>query len=295
MVRSTWALIHDAETLASQLTKAAAKIGKPKSNGLGEIWDLPCLHAYLWKTKIDDLDFKGLTENVVLKLKGYTGWRSDDLTGLYVTNSFNWVGASENSPPGVYIKHFDPKAKKGKWSASVYIPRLSDKYQTLCLYRALKLLCSRLSGCSVPLTSDIVDSQGASCKDQPLLCWMKNKQPQPLASSTVANYFKKAFLEKVTGPKGKLSESFNPHSSRNAVASALHDMGVPTAQIAALTQNTAATLDSTYIRLVLREWDLPLDCIRAQPRLCAKLLLPFVHHTSKAAGGDTCDCSTLLS
>ena len=84
---------------------------------------------------------------------------------------------------------------------------------------------------------------------------------------------------------------------RNAVASALAAMGVPAASISALTLNSAATLEQTYIVPVDRDWAIPHACVDAQELLPAKLLLPFVHFDSTTKGkrkAKTCGCSKLL-
>lgn len=291
VVRSTWDLIADPQALVSQLSKAAAKIGKPKSRGISDVWDLADLHHYVWGDNIAALDFKSLNENGILKLKAFTGWRSDDLVGLYQRHSFKWV----ENPPGVYVKHFNAKKKQNAWSGSVYVPKLADKYKSLCLYAWLRLILTKVSGAP---DVDIRDEKGKACKDKPLLCWSAKNMLKPMAAGTVANYFKNCFLANIniTDSDKKLADIYSPHSSRNAVASALHNMGVPTAQIAAHTQNSAATLDATYIRVVARAWDIPNPCVDAHQHLAAKLLVPFVHYTSaQALQAGACDCAKLLA
>jgi hypothetical protein len=72
-------------------------------------------------------------------------------------------------------------------------------------------------------------------------------------------------------------------------------MGIDANNIASHMNTSAQNLQSTYITLVQREWQLPTACIAQQNFLAAKLLVPYAHY--KATGGDStkaCSCNSLL-
>ena len=142
----------------------------------------------------------------------------------------------------------------------------------------------------------------AETQARPLLIWRHARKQgaviyKPLRPNTIAKYFDNAFLANVHHRDKPLRDAFKAHSVRNAVASALAAMGVPAASISALTLNSAATLEQTYIVPVDRDWAIPQACVDAQELLPAKLLLPFVHFDSTTKGkrkAKTCGCSKLL-
>jgi hypothetical protein len=92
-----------------------------------------------------------------------------------------------------------------------------------------------------------------------------------------------------------LSDSFKPHSCRNALASLLHSMSVPAASIAAHMQTTAESLQKTYIRPIVDPSTLPPQCLQLSDSLVIKLIIPFVHYKTSDAQGAGCQCSLLFS
>ena len=305
-MRSTWELVYNPATLTSKLTKAAAKINKPKARGKGLTWDLPYLHEYIFADQpAREEKLRFLIEDTVLILRASTGWRSGDLAGLYDVGCDFVDDSSLRVQHGVYIRLWSTKAKKGAWSSPVFLPRLAAKWRKLCAYTALKSLLLALRDRDCPSSTLPSPAQvSRMVQARPLMVFEPSKTQQkrgnvslrPLAESTLASYFKSAFLENIRGDDGlPFSSSFGPHSVRNAVASALADMSVPSSRISTLTLNSAVTLDKTYICQVSRNWTLPLDCIKAQELLPAKLLLPFVHYTStEGDASKPCDCGKVL-
>jgi hypothetical protein len=310
VVRSTWDLIHNAATRTDKLTKAAAKINQPKSKSKGATWDISYLHEYLHDDEPidDDEDLKliALVEKTILRLRAQAGWRSGDLCGL-LDCGLTWLdtpgaGAATH---GVSVRLFDTKMHKKAWAPPVFFPRLADKYAQLCVYRALKMLLSVVQSVSVDTIS--VPSPTDFSKQvqaRPLMVFAPSKSAakrgeklhKPLSHSTIATYFKKAFLANITGAGGKkFDEVYTPHTARHAVASRLALMGVPAAKISTLTLNSAETLERTYILAVDLEWPTPEACMAGQTLLPAKILLPYVHYASTQGCNDTpCDCANLL-
>ena len=309
MVSSTWDLIDSPATLLAKLPKAASNINSAGAPKQQHIWDLAYLHQYFFDPEpaaSSDLParLRAATERVICLAKGATGWRSDDLAGIYIDSglSFKWhSGAGSN---GLYLRHFDAKAKQKQWSPFLFIPRLTSKYQAICLCSAIEQLCALIAGLQVTkLEVRSPNKASAKIMATPLLLWAPKKKSnatvalQPLASGTISNYFAKAFMDNVTMKQlddRTLAAVFEKHSSRHAVASALRDMGVDTSRISQVTMNSPNTLTSTYFRTVLRDWDLPKQCIAAighsQP--VALLLVPFVHYHSilTKSSDRSCDC-----
>ena len=89
------------------------------------------------------------------------------------------------------------------------------------------------------------------------------------------------------------ADSYTGHSARHAVASALRDMQVSAAAVAAHVQVKEATLESSYYTAVVRHWEIPQDCVAKQVHLAAKLAVPYVHYIS-SRDGSTCACNCLL-
>ena len=100
---------------------------------------------------------------------------------------------------------------------------------------------------------------------------------QYLHQDTLKNYFKEYFMANVAYADKHLSDSFKPHSCRNALASLLHSMSVPSASIAAHMQTTAESLQKTYIRPIVDPSTLPPQCLQLSDSLAVKLIIPFVH------------------
>ena len=310
VVRSTWDLIHNPAAITDKLTKAAAKINQPKRKATGATWDISYLHEYLHDDEPDDdhddLKLATLVEKTILRLRSQAGWRSGDLCGL-LDCGLTWLDtAGEGAAAhGVQVRLYDTKMYKKAWTPVVFFPHLSDKYSQLCVYRTLKLLLKMVN--SIDVKSISVPSPADPSKQvqaKPLMLYAPSKAAakrgetlhKPLSESTIATYFKKAFLANMTSTGGKKFDTlYKPHSVRHAVASRLALMGVPTAKISTLTLNSAETLEKTYILAVDLEWSVPEDCVAGQALLPAKLLLPYVHYVSTKGYADApCDCAKLL-
>ena len=289
VIRSTWNLMHSPGAVADKLSKSAAKINAPKGRGYQQIWDLPYLHQYYDDVEMKDLDYTRLVENVIMKIKASTGWRSDDLCGLYLDHSFRWVEG------GVYVRVFNAKARQNAWSPPVFLPALHERFRRLCVPTAIRELMERVRPAQgrSHIRTHILSPGGERVQAIPLFCKMRQLKTSPpslefapFASATIGNYFSRAFLENINdGGMSYAERGFKAHSSRHAVASALSDMGVQAASIASLTLNSAATLQSTYILPVDRTWEIPKACVDAQKHLAAKLLVPLVHWASEEEAG----------
>jgi hypothetical protein len=316
VISYTWSVIHDPETACSKMNVVAGKLNRPKSRSTSRTWDLAYLHSYF--STPADLEpslcidaFKEHTGRAICLVKGATGWRAADLAGVYLEESFVWV------PQGVFIKNYNTKTRIGKWSERVLIPKLNKAHNVFSAYHAIRVLQKLLLDYIVKMgptfnyknaTIKSSSIRSGEVQDTSFFNWMhKGGVLKPLAPSTISGYFTKAFLDNVidSSTDAPLSEVHNQHSSRHAVASMLNDMGVPAASIAAITLNSAQTLQQTYIVPVERHYPLPLRCLENQPDNVAKLLLPFVHwHTSDKFIKEndnaedivigTCKCSLVL-
>ena len=58
---------------------------------------------------------------------------------------------------------------------------------------------------------------------------------------------------------------------------------------------SAENLTSTYISPIVDPSEYPAACLAAHSSLALKLLVPFIHHTSKDDEANTCKCSELTS
>ena len=74
------------------------------------VWDLPYLHQYTADVNLDGLELGELTEHVILRIRGMTGWRSADLAGLFRDLSFQWSSAQpDGARAGVHVRLFNTK------------------------------------------------------------------------------------------------------------------------------------------------------------------------------------------
>ena len=121
-----------------------------------------------------------------------------------------------------------------------------------CHVRVIEALCDRIRAIDTPhrASCTVLSPSGqGEITDFPIFVYKKGKKrdaPGDGASSatwqsphqdTLKNYFKEYFMANVACADKHLSDSFKPHSCRNAVASLLHSMSVPSASIAAHNAN----------------------------------------------------------
>ena len=304
VVTSTWDLLYNPDILITKIKKAAGKVNKPSQKQEKMTWDL----AYLWlyiggdncgspdTANIFGEDFKSLMEETICLVKGATGWRSDDIAGMYLDYSLQFTAL------GVYISNYDSKVGQRVHSTPFFLASLSPEFARIDVVCALRRVNDYVTAHkSEYKLSEIKDKHGNDAKAAPLFTHFKSKFYFALKSATIGNYFKRAFLDNVSdGPDSKpLSADHTPHTSRHAVASLLSDMGVATSAISTLTLNKPATLAGTYIIQVFRSYKLPEECIKAQKQLHLKLLIPYVHWHTSTKDGDknavegSCRCSAL--
>ena len=301
VIKHTWELALDPAAVAAKLSKSAAKITAPKRKPTSSTWDLPYLFQFLFEHKLDTvnaLKLKDFTAHVLRLLKGLSGWRTDDLTHLFVQNGIKF----HEDDSAVDLRLFDIKNYKNKWTPWVNFPRLHDDFASLCLVRLLRLLLNRQQAFQRPSVEVISPERGSNTviRDEPVFVFIKNgeRTASPYKPATLANFFAKGFLANVrTGPGTTLKSDYGAHSCRHAVVSALHDMQVSLTDISSMTLNTPSTLETRYLMAVKREWPLPVECCAQQPNLPLKLLMPFVHHFytegDGALGDGKCKCSQI--
>jgi hypothetical protein len=305
VVTSTWELINDPAVLISKIKKAAGKINKPTQKKVKSAWDLPYLHLYIggedggspdssYESPFTP-DHKGMMEEAICLLKGATGWRQDDVAGVHFDFNLQFT------PLGAYVSTYDSKIGQRVHSAPVFLPSLAPRFARIDAVRALRRVNDFVIANKAKIAlREIKDKSGEDCTATPLFTYAQKGKFYALAPGTVGNYFKRAFLDNVSdGPEAiLLSARYAQHSSRHAVASALFDMGVPPSAISAVTLNSAATLQQTYILPVVRSYLIPEDCVNKQKSLPLKLLLPYVHYHTSSKDGEiavpgTCGCDGL--
>ncbi len=124
----------------------------------------------------------------------------------------------------------------------------------------------------------------------------RGKEWHPMKPGIINNKFKSVFLDNVSDHSGTaLSSRYKAHSCRHAVASALRDMAVTPAAIAAHAATTPQSLENTYLLPVNRDWQVPMECVTKHAYLACKLLVPYVHYTSARENGGECRCDKLFS
>ena len=288
--------------ITARITKTAKKQNGAKSNGRSDVWDLPYLFEYVDNEDIGEMELSDLTNFVITRLKGFSGWRSADLTGIYHEHSFDFIHdpADTTKVKALRVRTFSSKVQKGQWSRWLTLPVLHSRLKHICPVRALLKLISTTRGYDLPTVAAQHPDTGARIEAKPLFIYKTRSGYAQLKADSVASKFRKLFLENVTTQRGgndiKLSMLYTAHTSRNAVASALNDMEVPANNIAAHMNTTADNLRSTYITTVLRDWELPRACIAHHELLAAKLAVPYAHYL--ATQGDAsraCNCNDLFA
>ena len=298
VIRSTWALLDDPYLVSDKISKAAAKANGPKKKGkYKEIWDINYAFQMMEGLEYKSMNFRDFMENFILKIKTYTGWRADDLHGMYIEHSFKWHMPEDGGFPGVYIKHYNAKNRQREWSQELFLPCLAPDYQLYCPYRIIKELEARLAKFEIKQV-DVYDGEGISpLWGTPVFNWQADDGTiQRMAAGTISSYYKKTLLDQVEAPiPGRtLGDYFTGHSVRHAVASALYEYDVQPLAIARHVGCTQATLEKTYVRPVERHWHYPEACVKAQPWLALKLMVPHVHWTSYVRDKkNICDCTRL--
>ena len=303
VIKDTWNVMHDPEALLSKMKRTAAKTNGRKSKGLSHIWNLYYLHSYVLDTDITKLDFRDLTGNLIMKLRMHLGWRSGDLTGIYLDHSFKRTREAL-SRPGIYIRSWNLKTTKGAWTGWSFVPdiALDGDYKEWSLSNTLDLYISRLGDDGEKVRIEHNAFAGDAPLDAtPLLQYRTSKKGtfpkfKKLGESTIANYFSEHFLDNVRDEDGRLGAQFKAHSCRNAVASLLAAIGVPNVDIAGHMQTSAESLANTYIRPIIDPSEYPQDCIAKHTSMVGKMLVPSVHYLSLTIKKkDHCDCSVFLA
>jgi hypothetical protein len=302
VVSSTWDLIEDPAAVLAKLPKAAAKINKAKKRPSTEVWDLAYLFQYCYDKDagiIARMTYKELLEHAVVLLKGASGWRSADLTCIYINYGLR---EEKGRQKGYSLRLFDTKTYKNAWTPWVFFPRLAPHYATICVATVIDFLRAQQQKFThaADTSKEIANPQGqGKVKDVPLFCFKDKAGLRPMARGTIANYFKRTFLQNVTSgdiPLDKAYPTLSAHANRHAVASTLMDMRQPLSDIARLTLNSPATLQDKYCIGVDRHWAIPQECVNAQDNLSVKLLLPFIHFISKEHNENAqCDCALALA
>lgn len=304
VVKSTWDLIENPQLIAYRLQKAAAKLNGAKGSDISQyIWDV----QYIWQMVEDqDIDeigsLRDLTINAVLKLKGTLGWRGADLKGLYFGEGLSFREEHSSTRSGIWVRHWDAKTRKAKWSEAVFFPKLSKKFKNFCVVRVIQAMEALLKAegvnavqlphstkCGIPFFVAQVYGKHQGKK--------RTKSLGEMQADTINAYFRDNFLAAVFDDDGKskLAATWGPHSARHAVDSALLDYGVPIAQLVPHVGHSEATITSTYKKIVRRHWDLPQECLDRQTFLTAKLLIPHVHWlTTEESKSGKCACASLL-
>ena len=326
VVADFWNIVDDPPTLNKKLKKAAAIVNGAKQKKISRSWNLFYLHDYVHDVSVDEMEFRELTQSVCVKMRGALGWRSADLTGIYIEHSFQWRspqnkqdGTAPACNDGVFVRAWGIKQQQGKFSEYTWVPRLATQFKDLCMVYAVELLIKKVEQYKQAgrAPSLIMDSQPAT----PLFCYAKKVRAEPdanavstlfpLKEGTISNYFKDYFLKQVADPgydsnnrpgcaaesSVKLSDQYDSHSCRNAVASlaVLAAANVPTVDIAGHMLCTADNLTSTYISPIVDPSDYPAACLAAHSSLALKLLVPFIHYKTKDETAKTCKCSELTS
>lgn len=301
-ISTLWDFIDNVPGLVTnRISKAAAKSNGAKSTGKSDTWDIATLHQYVDGENIYAKELPAAQDFIISRVKAATGWRSADLAGLYHDFSFDYTYDPEDNSKitAVKIRTYDSKVQKGRWSPWTSLPIFDVQYKHICAARALLYLCSKTRDLNVAKTEILHPDSGKTVAATPLFVYKKQGNYLPLKNETIASKFKKTFLANVTTKRGQkectLKDLYTAHSSRNAVASALNDMGVDSNNIASHMNTSVANLQNTYITSVIREWELPTACIAQQTFLAAKLLVPYAHYG--ATQGDLskpCSCKNLL-
>jgi hypothetical protein len=309
VITGFWDVVRDPLTTMNKLQMAAAKANGAKSKGLPSIWNLYYLQDYVHDLPIEELSHRDLTMNAVVKIRGTLGWRTSDIRGLFLDSSFVFANGVDGRP-GVWVRAFNLKTGQGRWSGMTFIPRLPSQYKDLCTVRVIEALCVRIRAIDTPhrASCTVLSPSGrGEITDFPIFVYKKGKKRdapgdgassatwQYLHQDTLKNYFKEYFMANVAYADKHLSDSFKPHSCRNALASLLHSMSVPAASIAAHMQTTAESLQKTYIRPIVDPSTLPPQCLQLSDSLVIKLIIPFVHYKTSDAQGAGCQCSLLFS
>jgi hypothetical protein len=247
------------------------------------------------------MDLKELVPNAIVKLRGATGWRSADLAGMVMHHSFKFKSR------GVDVRTFSTKSKKGKWTDWVFIPRLADKWKELCAVEALERLHEKIARLEL-FTNTRFDKievivNGEKMGVCPFFIYELANWIKPYRPSTISNKFVEYLLDNVvdstTNEPFSAVKDWNAHSCRNAVASLLHAMNVPLADMAAHMCCSQVNLETTYIRTIVDPSEYPRPCIDKFSYLAAKLLVPSVHyftlqHNQGTPNEGQCGCESLL-
>ena len=106
MVHSTWSLLDQPELATAKMSKAAGKINGAKGeNAASDIWDIQYVWQMVQGEDFAEMDLRSLMENAIMKMKAATGWRSDDLEGVFFGEGLSFQWSHSTSGNSVAIRH----------------------------------------------------------------------------------------------------------------------------------------------------------------------------------------------
>jgi hypothetical protein len=232
-------------------------------------WDLSYLHLYLGGEDCDSsnsppfgTEFKGLMEETICLVKGATGWRQDDLEGVFFTHNVSFTST------GAWLSRYDCKVGQRVHSTPIFLPSLAPRFARIDVVVGLRKVHDFIkTNVQRFRLAEIKDKDGNDCKAVPFFTYIRQNEHLALKGGTIGNYFQKCFLNNVKdGPESEpLSNGHSQHSSRHAVASTLNEMGVSPSSISTLTLNSAATLQQTYICLFIAAMHSPKSALKPSP------------------------------
>ena len=113
-----------------------------------------------------------LTNFVITRLKGFSGWRSADLTGIFHEHSFDFIHdpADTNKVKALRVRTFSGKVQTVRWSRWITFPVtvLHSRLKHICPARALPKLISTTRGFDLPTVSPQHPDTGAQIQAKPL-------------------------------------------------------------------------------------------------------------------------------
>ena len=254
-----------------KLLTAAGKINAPKQKKYNVMWDIHWAFNHVFQHFKAPSKYIEHIEQFIVVFRLLSGWRSADLGGITREGSF------KVSNEGVYVRNWNSKVKKRRWSQYSFFPKITDpRYATFCIPSRLQGIMNASKG----FAFDKIEVDGGW--QTPLFCKAIpddiSGSHEPLSISTIKQKFKHLLLDSLCMKKGtSLSDQgYGPHSARHANASALLALGVSAKEAAEHQQTSEQSLTSTYAVQVITDWDLRPAEVQKQSHIVSKLLTPFM-------------------